>query len=277
VESGAQRAAFQRGAYTASSLRIRRGLPYRRRPVHRWKTCPVVTCPSQAQASGRIERYLRRRHRTTSTSTPVCGRTAGVHGIPVLPAEAGMISLYECARPDRLAAFAAVAGTAGRAIPPNGPQGPVPDPATCNSSRPMPCDRPSLEKLRIPGQPYLGGGASLLAVRRCAQTAHHRPVGRDQPTASRTPRDGCHRQRARTNARSPRATRPVGGKASSSLQPVAAAWPLPSGRACGGLLPLEPVSRSSPVTFRDRRTEISGDSSGTTSCSTSATANTAAD
>jgi polyhydroxybutyrate depolymerase len=68
-----------------------------------------------------------------------------------------MISQYACDAPDRLAAIAPVAGLRA-GYPTSGPQGPVPDPATCNPSRPVPVI--AFAGTADPVNPYLGGGAA---------------------------------------------------------------------------------------------------------------------
>jgi polyhydroxybutyrate depolymerase len=67
-----------------------------------------------------------------------------------------MISQYACDFADRLAAIAPVAGLRA-GYPITGPSGPVPDPATCTPSRPMPVI--AFAGTADPVNPYAGGGA----------------------------------------------------------------------------------------------------------------------
>jgi polyhydroxybutyrate depolymerase len=67
-----------------------------------------------------------------------------------------MISQYACDHADRLAAIAPVAGLRA-GYPTTGPGGPVPDPATCTPTRPVPVI--AFAGTADPVNPYPGGGA----------------------------------------------------------------------------------------------------------------------
>ena len=66
-----------------------------------------------------------------------------------------MISQYACDHPERLAAIALISGLRA-GVPRQGPNGPEPDPGTCNPSRPVPII--SFQGTADPVNPYLGGG-----------------------------------------------------------------------------------------------------------------------
>jgi polyhydroxybutyrate depolymerase len=68
-----------------------------------------------------------------------------------------MISQYACDAPDRLAAIAPVAGLRA-GYPITGPDGPMPDPATCTPRRPVPVI--TFAGTADPVNPYPGGGAA---------------------------------------------------------------------------------------------------------------------
>lgn len=68
-----------------------------------------------------------------------------------------MISQYACDHPERLAAIAPVAGLRA-GLPVSGPQGPQPDPATCDPERPVPVI--TFQGTADPVNPYTGGGAA---------------------------------------------------------------------------------------------------------------------
>lgn len=67
-----------------------------------------------------------------------------------------MISQYACDAPERLAAIAPVAGVRA-GYPVTGPDGPMPDPATCTPQRPVPVI--TFAGTADPVNPYFGGGA----------------------------------------------------------------------------------------------------------------------
>jgi polyhydroxybutyrate depolymerase len=88
-----------------------------------------------------------------------------------------MISQYACDFADRLAAIAVVAGLRA-GYPITGPSGPIPDPATCTPSRPVPVI--TFAGTADPVNPYAGGGAAYwqygteVALARWAELNHCR-------------------------------------------------------------------------------------------------------